>query len=87
MKSQKARYDEGVESTSFKVISPAISPPTKKRQHDQAISPSETSKRIHIKAPIVMIASLVLRVGLALAYHSFYNSRNGTSVEKMPYLC
>ena len=80
MKSQKPRYEEEVESTSFKVISPSISPPRKKMQHDQATSPSKPSKSIHPKAPIVMVASLVLGVGFALAHHSFYNSRDGTSV-------
>ena len=80
MKSQKPWYDEEVESTSSNVISPAIKPPTKEMQHDQATSSSKPSKYIHPKAPIIMIASLVLGVGFALAHHSFYNSRDGTSV-------
>ena len=80
MKSQKPRYDEEVESTSSKVISPAMSPPTKEMQHDQVISSPEPSKHIDPRAPIIMIASLVLGVGFALAHHFFYNSRDNTSV-------
>ena len=79
MKSE-GRYDEEVGSTSSKVVSPAISPPTKEMQHDQATSLSKHSNHIDSMAPIIMIASLVLGVGFALAHHFFYNSRDSTSV-------
>ena len=80
MKSQKSRYDEEVQNTSYKVVSPAISPPPKEMQHDQATSSSKPSKHIDPMAPTIMIASLVLGVGFALAHHFFYNSRDNTSV-------
>ena len=80
MKSRELRYGGEVESTSYKVVSPAISPPTKGMQHDEAASSSKPSKHIDPMAPIIMIASLVLGVGFALAHHFFYNSRDNTSV-------
>lgn len=80
MKTQEPRYEQEVENTNFKMVTPAIPPPTKEMQHDQATSSSKHSKHIDPIAPIIMIASLVLGVGFALGHHSFYNSRDGTSV-------
>ena len=80
MKTLEPRYDEEVESTNSKVLSPAIPPPTKEMQHDQATSSSKRSKHIDPIAPITMIVSLILGVGFALGHHFFYNSRDGTSV-------
>ena len=80
MKTQERQYNGEVESTNSKVVSPAMPPPTKEMQHDQATSSSTSSKHIDPIAPIIMIASLVLGVGFALGHHFFYNSRDNTSV-------
>lgn len=80
MKTQEPRYEQEVENTNFKMVTPAIPPPTKEMQHDQVTSSSKHSKHIDLIAPIIMIASLVLGVGFALGHHFFYNSRDGTSV-------
>ncbi len=80
MKTQEPQYDEEAESTNSKVVSPAMPPSTKEMQHDQATSSSKPSKHIDPIAPIIMIASLILGVGFALAHHFFYNSRDSTTV-------
>ena len=80
MKTQEPRYDEELESTNSRVFLPAMPPPTKQMQHDQAAFSSKSSKHIDPIAPIIMIASLVLGVGFALGHHYFYNSRDNTSV-------
>ena len=80
MKALEPRYDEEVESTNSKVLSPATPPSTKEMQHNEATSASKPSNHIDPIAPIIMIASLILGVGFALGHHFFYNSRDGTSV-------